>query len=156
MSWRLSRSEFNSGKTGANKRRLKRLVQSGKTPGILAYAGTVPIGWCSAAPREEFGFLARSRVLAPLDDRPVWSVSCMFIAKEYRRRGLSALLLRAAADFVRKRGGKILEGYPVIPYDDAMPAAFAWTGTVASFTSAGFEKAGGRSKARPIVRLKLS
>lgn len=64
-------------------------------------------------------------------------------------------LLKAAADYVKKRRGKIIEGYPVVPYTDKMPDAFAWTGTVAAFENAGFEEAARRSKSRPIMRCSL-
>jgi GNAT superfamily N-acetyltransferase len=77
----------------------------------------------------------------------------MFILKEYRRKGVSVELLKAVGEFVRKKGGKIVEGYPVIPYSDSIPAAFAWTGTLQSYKRAGFRLAGQHSKARPIMRI---
>lgn len=156
MSWRLPRAVFEKGKQGGNKRALQRRVSSGKVPGILAYDGRTPIGWCSVAPREEFDFLKRSRVLSPVDERLVWSVSCLFVRKEYRGQGVSVGLLKAAIEHVRKKGGLLVEGYPVIPYAAAMPAAFAWTGTLSAFERAGFTEAGRKSQARPIVRFDLS
>jgi hypothetical protein len=64
-------------------------------------------------------------------------------------------LLHAAVDFVRERGGRVVEGYPVEPYADEMPAAFAWTGLAAAFQKAGFKECARRSKARPIMRFEL-
>ena len=58
----------------------------------------------------------------------VWSVTCFFVTKDYRRRGVSAHLLRAAAEHARKRGAKMIEGYPVVSRAGRMPDAFAWTG----------------------------
>ncbi len=95
---------------------------------------------------------ADSRVLRPLDDAPVWSVSCLFVARPYRRQDLSARLLKAVIDFVRQQGGKIVEGYPVLPKKSALPDAFAWTGVLASFLEAGFEEMPRGSENRPIVR----
>jgi GNAT superfamily N-acetyltransferase len=152
MSWRKSKAEFERGKEGGNRSSLRAALKKGPPPGILAYAGGEPIGWCAVAPREVYVRLAGSRVLRPLDDRPVWSVSCLFVAKPYRRRGVSVELLRAAVDFVRQRGGTIVEGYPVLPAKGALPDAFAWTGTLSAFLKAGFQEMPRWSESRPIVR----
>jgi GNAT superfamily N-acetyltransferase len=153
MTWRLTHKIWQAGKGASNKRRLKSLVKLGQSPGILAYKGQRPIGWCSVAPRRDFITLQRSRVLAPIDAEDVWSISCLFIARAYRGKGVSVQLLRAAAKFVEKRGGKIVEGYPVVPYTTRMPDVFAWTGTLAAFERAGFIEVARRSKARPIMRI---
>lgn len=157
MAWRRSRRDWEAGKQGGNRRALKRLADRGEPLGVIAYRGEEPIGWCSVAPRERFPSLSRSRVLAPIDDLPhdetgVWSVTCLFVARTARRSGLSARLLRAAVDQARDGGARTVEGYPVEPYDSAMPAAFAWTGLPAAFEKAGFREIARRSKSRPIYR----
>jgi GNAT superfamily N-acetyltransferase len=152
MAWRLSRSAFEAGKEKKNKLAMKRLIVSGDVPGILAYDGRIPIGWCSVARREEFSFLSRSRVLSPIDDNPVWSISCFFVKKEYRAQGVSVALLKAAIEHVKKNKGMIVEGYPIIPYGDKMPDVFAWTGILSAFKKAGFREAGRRSNSRPMMR----
>ena len=155
MAWRLPTSVWKNGKGIKNKRAMKRRVTAGTVPGILAYQGNQPIGWCSVAPREEFVFLSHSRVLAPLDQQKVWSISCLFVQKEFRRKNLSVKLLKAAIQYVRKRKGKVVEAYPVIPYSVRMPDAFAWTGTLPAFVKAGFREAGRKSRSRPIMRYYL-
>ena len=122
---------------------------------VLAYHDGQAVGWCAVAPREEYPSLERSRVAARVDDLPVWSVSCLFIHKDYRRHGLSVALLRAAADFVRERGGTIVEGYPVIPRNDDMPAVFAFHGLRAAFEKAGFKEVARRSETRAVMRRRL-
>ena len=42
-----------------NKRALRRIVDEGESPGVLAYRGGEPVGWCSIAPRSEFASLNR-------------------------------------------------------------------------------------------------
>ena len=152
MAWRLPRAQYESGKGAGNRAAFRRRVRSGAPPGVLAYAQSEPIGWCAVAPRVEYDYLARSRVLRPVDDRSVWSVSCLFVTKAYRSRGVSVQLLRAAVDMAANAGAQIVEGYPVIPYADRMPDAFAWTGTLSAFRSAGFEEVGRGSPKRPIMR----
>jgi GNAT superfamily N-acetyltransferase len=155
MYFRLNRAEFERRQGASNRRALRRLVSAGRTPGLIAYVDRVPAGWVALAPREEFPLLSRSRILQPVDDRPVWSVVCFFIERAYRRRGLTVALLREAAAFARRRGAKCLEGYPVDPTKGALPDAFAYHGLAAAFQNAGFREVARRSPTRPIMRLEL-
>jgi GNAT superfamily N-acetyltransferase len=151
MTWRLKRSDWERGKGESNKQAFRAVVERDDPPGVLAYADDEPVGWCSVAPREVFVALARSRVLAPLDETPVWSISCLFVAKPYRRQGLSVKLIEAAVKFATERGAKVVEAYPVIPYAETMPAVFAWTGLKSAYVQAGFVEVVRRSKARPMM-----
>jgi GNAT superfamily N-acetyltransferase len=152
MWWRLKRSEFERQKGEGNKKAMKAIVNSGETPGILAYAGGMPVGWCSVAPRENFPVLNRSRILKKIDETPVWSIVCFFVEKKHRNKGLSLQLLRAAIEYVKEQGGRVLEGYPVEPRKEKMPAAFAWTGIASAFKKVGFVEVTRRSETRPMMR----
>ena len=151
MWWRASRADWRKGKGAGNRAAIRKIIQRGAEPGLLAYDGDRPVGWCAVAPREEYPGLGRSRVLKPVDEAAVWSVTCFFIAREYRKLGVSTALLRAAADFVRARGGRIIEGYPVEARSE-MPAAWAWTGLASAFLEAGYTEVARRSASRPIFR----
>ena len=59
-----------------NRMALKQIVDEGHVPGLIAYVDGFPAGWVSVAPRSEFSRLARSRVIKPVDEQPVWSVVC--------------------------------------------------------------------------------
>lgn len=152
MFWKLPRKEYDAGRGDPNRRAMRTLLESGRTPGLLAFMDGVPAGWIAVEPRSEYPGLARSRVLAPLDETPVWSVPCFFVDKRFRRQGLTVALLKAAVDYVKVRGGKVVEGYPVETKDEKAPAAFIYTGTVSAFVKAGFVEAGRRSATRPIMR----
>ncbi len=152
MFWRLTHAEWEKQKGEKNRKALKKLIDSGEVPGILAYANGKPVGWCSVAPRERFIRLENSRVLKRVDDKPVWSVVCFFIAKEFRRSGVTVALLKAAVEYARKKGAKILEGYPVEPKKGKMPDVFAYTGLASAFRQAGFKEVLRRSETRPIMR----
>jgi GNAT superfamily N-acetyltransferase len=90
-----------------------------------------------------------------VDEKPVWSIVCLFVARPYRRTGLSVRLIEAAVEYVRSRGGRILEGYPVEPRKDEMPDAFAWTGIASAFLKAGFREVARRSDTRPVMRREI-
>lgn len=152
MYWRQTRKEFDAQHGERNHQNMKTLVDSGAIPGILAYDGDVPVGWCSIAPREEFSTLSRSRILQPVDNQLVWSVVCFFVARGQRRKGLTVQLLKAAIEFARSRGAKTIEGYPVEPKSEKAPDVFAYTGLASAFKQAGFTEVLRRSDTRPIMR----
>jgi GNAT superfamily N-acetyltransferase len=152
MYWRLAQAQFKTQKGEQNRKSMKRIVAQGEIPGILAYRGRRPIGWCAVAPREKYVRLQRSRLLKPIDEQPVWSIACLLVDKEFRRCGVSVALLHAAADYVRLHGGRIVEGYPVEPRTSHMPDAFAWTGVASAYRRAGFIEQSRRSATRPIMR----
>ncbi|HET7010381.1 MAG TPA: GNAT family N-acetyltransferase [Anaerolineales bacterium] len=155
MWWRLPRSDFNRGQGAGNRRLFRRLVQDGPPPGLLAYVDGEPAGWVAVGRRGDFPVLARSRLLQPVDDRPVWSVVCLFVDRRFRRRGLSVALLEAAGRFARARGAIILEGYPTDARGQSLPAAFVWTGLVPAYRRAGFREVARRSPTRPMMRKTL-
>jgi GNAT superfamily N-acetyltransferase len=152
MAWRRPRAEYERGKGRGNRAAFQHLVRAGPPPGVLAYAGGEPVGWCAVAPREAYVALERSRVLKRIDAEPVWSVSCLFVRRDHRRRGVSAALLRAAGNYAASSGARVVEGYPVEPSSEKMPDVFAWTGTAAAFRAAGYEEAARWSPKRPIMR----
>jgi GNAT superfamily N-acetyltransferase len=155
MTWRAQPKEFSKNKGAGNKRAMHKLVKAGEPIGVIGYLNAEPIGWCAVAPREKFIRLENSRVLKRIDDRPVWSVTCFFVIKEYRRKGLSTELLKGVIKYCRKNRVKIIEGYPSVPYSTNIPAAFAWTGIPSAFKKAGFKMAARRSRTRPIMRYYL-
>jgi GNAT superfamily N-acetyltransferase len=155
MYWRLSRTQYDEQHGELNRRNIKALVDSGNIPGILAYSGDEPVGWCSIAPREEFPTLGRSRILKPVDDQPVWSVVCFFVTRGQRRKGLTVQLLKAAVEYAASKGARIIEGYPVEPKDGKAPDVFVYTGLLSAFKQAGFTEVLRRSATRPIMRYYL-
>ena len=152
MYWRQTRAQYKKKKGAANRRALRKLVTTGPAPGLIAYADGKPAGWCAVAPRAAYSTLERSRVLAPVDEARVWSVPCFFVARPFRRTGMTSQLLRAAAAYAAKKGARILEGYPVEPKKGSMPDVFVFTGLVGAFKKAGFSEAARRSPTRPIMR----
>lgn len=155
MWWRHTRAEHEAMKGEQNRQAMQAIVESGEVPGILAYVDGKPCGWCSIAPREAFPSLDRSRTLKRVDDTPVWSITCLFVAKEHRRKGLMLRLIDAAVSHARERGVTAVEAYPVVPKSDDMPPVFAWTGVASAFERCGFGEVARRSPTRPIMRKTL-
>ena len=115
MRWRMASSAYRLSTKEDRVAAMEELVRAGTPVGILAYSGTTPVGWCSAAPRGSYAALERSRALPRVDDMPVWSVVCLFVDRHFRRQGLTSRLLQAAVDYARGQGAPAVEGYPVAP-----------------------------------------
>jgi GNAT superfamily N-acetyltransferase len=152
MFWRLPRKQFDAQKGDANRAAIRLLVEEGEAPGLLGYLDGRPVGWVAVAPRGDYPALGRSRILKPVDDEPVWSLSCLFVEKSHRRKGVSVGLIRAAVEHVQRRGGTTVEAYPVEPTKDVMPAPFVWTGLASAYLQAGFVEVARRSPTRPVMR----
>ena len=151
MFWKLRGKAFEEAAGEDARQMQKTIVDSGEVPGLIAYAKGMPVGWIAVEPRSAYPKLAYSRALKPVDDQPVWSVTCFFVAKGYRRKGVTVELLKAAVEYVRKKGGRIVEGYPVDTQKD-MPAPFIYTGTAPAYQRAGFKEVARRSPTRPVFR----
>lgn len=153
MHWRVSASDYEAGKGDLNRQRLKERVGSGPAPpGVLAYAGHEPAGWCAVSPREEYVRMERSRVLAPVDDRAVWSIVCFFVSRPHRGRGLTRRLIEGAVELAASNGASVVEGYPVEPPKGRTAPVFVFTGLASAYRAAGFEEVERRSPTRPIMR----
>ncbi len=104
--------------------------------------------------------LASSKILAPVDDTPVWSIVCFVVSRRARGQGVATELLAAAIDYARDHGATMLEAYPVDTTDGRVPAANAYHGPLPMFERAGFHVVerrqwNAKTPIRPIVRLAL-
>lgn len=132
-----------------NKAEFREVVRRGPPPGLLAFDGETPIAWCQVTPRDAVPWLDRIWRLKRIDDLPVWSLSCLYVRKGYRRRGVTAQLIAAALDAARRAGAPALEAYP---FDAAVSPSASGSGYASSFARAGFTVVARRDPARPIMR----
>jgi GNAT superfamily N-acetyltransferase len=151
MYWKLRGKDFDEAAGDDARQMQKSIVDSKVVPGLMAYNDGYPVGWIAVEPRSAYPRLAHSRVLKPVDDAEVWSVTCFFVEKKHRRLGITVELLKAAVEYVKSKGGKIIEGYPTETQKEE-PAPFIFTGTAAAFQQAGFQEVARNSPTRPIFR----
>lgn len=136
------------------KKRLKRLAAGELPPGLIGYRGRTPVGWVSLGPREDFAKLARSPVMKPVDDQPVWSLICFVVPSAYRHQGVASELLRGAIAHAKRQGATLLEAYPVEKAERGRDE-WLWFGAKSMYDKAGFVEVARRKPERPIVRLSL-
>jgi GNAT superfamily N-acetyltransferase len=152
---RLGAAEFRAKRPPARRALIRRRVARGAPPGLLAYENGRPVGWIAIAPRSEYARLATSRVMAPVDEAPVWAVPCFFVDRAVRGRGLTVALLEAACAFAAAHGATAVEGYPLDAKGARLAPAFAWFGLAPAFAAAGFREVARRSATRPVMRRRV-
>lgn len=156
MWWRETRAEFARQGNRGNRTAFKQLVESGQPLGILGYRQSIPVAWCSIAPRSTYPSLLRSPVLRPIDEQPVWSLVCLFIHASHRRQGVALEMIRGAVEHVANAGGEIVEAYPTIPKKKDLPPVSSFMGTPAMFEALGFKRVAQPSESRAIYRYTIS
>ena len=148
MYWRIG-GAYRDRPKEENRTDFRSVVLGGPPPGLLAFDGDTAVGWCQVTPRRALPYLDGYTRRGPLDPRPVWSVSCFFVRRGYRKQGVSTALLTAAIDLARKAGAPALEAYP------STRDPKSYTGLASIFARAGFRKVGGRDPDRPVMHREL-
>jgi GNAT superfamily N-acetyltransferase len=152
MYWRIG-NEYRKRPRESNKADFRRVVEQGPPPGLLAFDADLAVGWCQLTPRDGLPWLDRAWRLRRVDDVPVWSISCFYVRKGYRKRGVTSALIAAAMKTAKSAGAPALEAYPLDA--DFSPSA-SGTGYASTFARAGFRVVGRRTPPRPIMRHDLN
>lgn len=132
-----------------NKAAFRQAVEHGPPPGVLAFDGDTAVGWCQVTPRDAVPWLDRLWQLKRVDDAPVWSLSCLYVRKAYRRQGITSHLIAAALESARRADAPALEAYP---FDADVSPSASGSGYASTFARAGFRVVARRVTARPIMR----
>jgi GNAT superfamily N-acetyltransferase len=144
MYWRIG-AGYTKQPREKNRAAFRRIVDTGPPPGLLAFDGDRAVGWCQVTPRNSLPWLDGAKRTRRVDDLPVWSISCFYVRRGYRKKGVSTALISAALNAAKRAGAPAVEAYP-------MDAPRSFTGMISTFEKAGFEKVGQHLPNRPIVR----
>ncbi len=145
-------AEFKQNIGETNRDLFRQVVESRQPTGLLAYQGIEPVGWIAVSPRENYITLKKSRNYHPVDDQPVWSITCFFTARKFRRTGVTRFLIQEAIQYVKAHGGTIVEAYPVESKAAKMNDLSAYKGIYQVFLDLGFQEVARRYPSAPIVR----
>jgi len=132
-----------------NKAAFRKVVKDGPPPGLIAFDGGLAVGWCQLTPRAALPHFAREWRLKNVDDQPVWSISCFYVRKSYRRSGVNEALIEAALKAAKRAKAPALEAYP---FDRELSPSSTSTGFASTFTRLGFKTVARHIPARPIMR----
>ncbi|SFR79554.1 L-amino acid N-acyltransferase YncA [Agromyces sp. CF514] len=131
-------------------------------PGLVAYDGETPVGWCAVEPRPALPRLQRKRIVTTgsleheFDDESVWAVTCFVVPRAHRKQGVGGALAEAAVAYAREQGARVLEAYGVDPTARAkVPAADLFPGTVSMFERAGFIEVARPTPSRAVMQVRF-
>ena len=158
--YRVRGLDWSNSNAEGNRERLATLTRDGPPPGLVGYQDGRAVGWVSLAPRPAYDRLTHAKLLAPVDDKPVWSIVCFVVSRTARGQGVAKALLDGAIAWAKSQGATILEAYPSDVKGRKVPAANLYHGSLSMFEDAGFEVVARRqfnrtTPVRPIVRLDL-
>lgn len=121
--------------------RKERLVHLGQAHAALVFDGDLAVGWCQfGTPAELPGIHHRKDYEAGLAQLPDYRLTCIFVDKACRKRGVAAAALRGALDLIAEAGGGTVEGYPHdVPAGKKMSSTFLYNLTRSAYEAAGFE-----------------
>jgi GNAT superfamily N-acetyltransferase len=150
MYWRIG-PEYHKRPRENNRIAFRKIVKQGPPPGLLAFDGDLAVGWCQLTPRQDLRWLNRKPALEAVDDTPVWSISCFYVRRGYRGKGVMASLIREALKTAKRANVPAVEAYPV---DTTRPGSTSnvFTGTASTFRRLGFRTVARRQPSRPIMR----
>lgn len=152
MYWRIG-AAYRQRQASDNRRDFHAVVSEGPPPGLLAFAGELAVGWCQVTPRDALPWLDKTWRLKRVDAMPVWAISCFYVRKGWRRKGVTQTLIAGAVEMARAAGAPALEAYPL---DGAVSPSSTSTGYASTFLRAGFREVARWSLEKPILRLELS
>ena len=162
MYFRTHGLDWTNSTPAGNREGLRALAaRPGLAPGLVGYRDGRAIGWVSLAPREDYGRLERAKLLARVDDTPVWSIVCFVVSRKARGQGVADALLQGAIAYAREYGASMLEAYPVAATRGRVSPSSAFHGVQSMYERAGFTVVETRqwnksSPERPIMRLALT
>lgn len=144
-------------KDGYDDRRARKtaLVGAGRSQAALAFDGDRAIGWAQCGSRAELQHIRNRRAYdagAEGEDPPDWRITCFFVDKDYRRRGVGERALNGAIAEIGSAGGGTVEGFPEALEGQKTSAGFLWHGTLAKYARAGFAPVRKIGKHRWVVR----
>lgn len=116
-------------------------VREGRAHAALVYDGPNAVGWCQFGPTEELPRIKLKKAYEKnLDQLPDWRITCFFVDREYRKRGVAATALEGALDEIARLGGGTVESYPQDVEGKPTSSAFLYNATTSIFERLGFKR----------------
>jgi GNAT superfamily N-acetyltransferase len=135
-----------------NRAEKQQLVAAGRAHAALVYDGEDCVGWCQFGPTAELPRIKSARAYeAGLEALPDWRITCFFVARKYRGKGVAAAALQGALAEIARLGGGTVESYPDDLPDAKLASGFGHNATVAMFERRGFTRQRQIAKNRWVV-----
>lgn len=127
-------------------------VREGRAHAALVYDGPVCVGWCQFGSPEELPRIKHQRAYREgFTSLPNWRITCFFVDKSYRGKGVAAASLEGALEEIGRLGGGTVESYPEDAEGRTVAGAFLHNGTLSMFENQGFSRTRQLGKHRWLV-----
>ena len=135
----------------------ERLVDEGRAHAALVFDGDVAVAWCQFGTPEELPNIKhRKDYESGLVTLPDYRITCFFVDKKYRGKGVASLALRGALDLIAQAGGGVVEAYPQDTGGKKITASFLYGCTRSLFEQAGFSYDRRKGKNHCVMRATVS
>jgi GNAT superfamily N-acetyltransferase len=126
---------------GQNRSEKECRVREGRTHAALVYDGPNAVGWCQFGPTDELPRIKHRREYEKgLTRLPDWRITCFFVDRDYRGKGVASLALRGALQEIGRLGGGVVESYPEDVEGRSTSSSFIYNATLSIFERQGFER----------------
>jgi len=116
-------------------------VRGGGAHAALVYDGAACIGWCQFGSPDELPRIKHLRVYTQgLGELPDWRITCFFVDKAYRGRGVSSAALAGALEEIARLGGGRVESAPEDVSGRSVSASFLYNSRLEMFERQGFQR----------------
>jgi GNAT superfamily N-acetyltransferase len=130
----------------------EKLVKEDKAHAALVFDGDICVAWCQFGPPQELPNIYHRKEVESKMTKPDWRITCIFVDKDYRKKGLSFFALNGALELIKDLGGGIVESYPQDTEGRKVSNSFLYNGTREIFEKAGFNYEGKKGKNHCIMR----
>ena len=136
----------------------ERLVREGKAHAAVVFDGDAAVAWCQyGSPEELPRIYHRKEWEAGLTgEPPAYRITCIFVDRDYRRKGVAGVALRGALDLIAKAGGGVVEGYPQDTQGKKISASFLYNTTRSLYEQTGFSYDRPKGKNHCVMRRTVS
>jgi GNAT superfamily N-acetyltransferase len=139
---------------GQNRSEKERRVREGRAHAALVYEDGACVGWCQFGAAGELPRIKRERAYREgAGDPPDWRITCFFVDRGHRRRGVADRALAGALELIAGLGGGTVESYPESIHGRSVSGSFLHNGTLAMFERQGFERGRAIGKHHCVVAL---
>jgi GNAT superfamily N-acetyltransferase len=146
MAWRMTKEELKNNTSECRKEYIKKRIFMDIPVGLLAYINKEPAAWCSIAPRETY-----QRIGGDETKDNIWSIACFYVKKDFRKKGISNILIENAINYAKENGAKYVEAYPV---EEDSPS-YRFMGYIKQFENIGFKYIKKEGKRRNVMIMEL-
>ena len=137
----------------------ERLVREGDAHAALVFDGDAAVAWCQYGSPDELPNIHHRKEYEATrtDELPNYRITCIFVDRDYRRKGVARMALRGAVDLIAQAGGGVVEGYPHdLPEGEKMRPQFLYNTTRSLYEQTGFSYDRPKGKKNCVMRTKVA